>query len=188
MRMFAMWRMLFFGSMLTIAAAPGCDQKKIEDAVSTGLQQAQDKVEQTVETVKQEVNLVGSMDLSTTPPLSAKACYVKFVVPGDGRPNVLQMASYKEADLERFPSVFLQARVQTATLTDLAGQTVNADLFAQSGQSGPLWFSHDESPVSLSVTSVDDKSMVCELSGAQLINADTGETATVSGKFIGLLD
>lgn len=177
-------------ALLALAAtiAVGCDTTKVKQAVTTSVDAAKNTVNQTVEAARQEINLAGSMDLSTTPPIAAKACYAKLVAPGGERPNVLQLASCKSVDLERFPSVFLQAPVKTSALSELAGQTLQAELYAQLAADGTVWRTRTGQPAAIRVAAVDATSLTAECSGVMLVNAETGEEAAVSGKFIALLE
>jgi hypothetical protein len=160
----------------------------VTEAVTTSVDAAKNTVTQTVEAAKQEINLAGSMEVSTSPPIAAKACYAKLIVIGGDRPAVLQLASYKEASLERFPSVFIQAPVKVGSLNELAGQTVKADLYAQTAEGATVWHTRSDAPASLVVSAVDDKSLTAQCTGATLVNAETGEEAVVSGKFVALFE
>ncbi len=171
---------------LAALAIAGCN-KPVEEAINNTVGQATQVVQQTVENVKQEAHLVGSIDLATNPPIAAKACYAKLIVIGDGRPNVFRLASYKSVDLEQFPSIMLQAQVNAQSLSALQGQTVQADVFAQPQDNGPVWHSPDSSPASITISAMDDKSLTCTLSGP-IVNSDTGEESNVSGKFVAMLE
>ena len=103
--------------LAAVLLAIGCNKDQIEDAVNAGVDQTTQVVEQAVETVKQETNMAGSMELATNPPVQAKACYAQLIVVGDGRPNVLRLASYKSTDLERFPAMKIDAQVKATSLS-----------------------------------------------------------------------
>ena len=178
------------GLIILATAAPfvGCDTGQVKDAVDSGVQRTTQVVEQTVETVKQEANLVGSMELTTDPPLTAKACYAELIDTGEGRPNVFRLASYKSEELERFPSIIVEAHVTETSLTSLAGKSIEGKVYAQLEDNGPVWSTPTGSQVTLSVTKVDQKSVSCECAVATLINSDTGEESSVSGKFTALIE
>lgn len=177
-----------FAILLLGAADSGCDFAKVEEAVNTGVEETTRAVESTVETVKQEAHLVGSVELSTEPPMNAKACYAKLIILGSGRPNVLQLASYKSVDLERFPSVFMQAQVEANSLDELVGQTVRGELYAQAEENGTIWHSPTGTPAAITVSTIDEESMTCQCNGVTLVNTATGEQSTVSGKFVALIE
>lgn len=171
---------------LSAMAIAGCN-KPVEETINNTVGQATQVVQQTVENVKQEANLVGSMELATNPPIAAKACYAKLFVIDDGRPNVFRLASYKSDELERFPSIMLQAQVNAESLSGLQGQTVKADVFARTQDNGLIWHSPAGSPASITISAIDDKSLTCTLSGP-IVNSDTEEESNISGKFIAMLE
>lgn len=162
----------------------GCDAKKVTEAVTTTVDAAKNSVNQTVETVKQEANLAGSMDLSTSPPVATTACYATLTITGGERPNVLQLASYKDAELERFPSMFIKANVKANSLQELSGQNLQAELYAQAVENGTVWHTRTGSPASVTISAVDETSLTAACNGVKLINAETGEETTVNGKFV----
>ena len=177
-------------AVLVTAGAGGCNKDQVDqvqEAVSTGVEQAAHSTRRAVETVKQEANLTGSMELAVNPPIDAPACYVELVAL-DGRPNVLQLASYKEVELERFPSLLLQAQVEADSLAELAGKTVHGELYAQAEKDGAVWHSEEGAPAAFSVSAVEGNAVTCKITGASLVNSETGERSTVSGKFVGLVE
>lgn len=177
--------------MLTLACVLlpvlGCNQDQIQEVVDKGIDQTTQVVEQTVETVKQETNQAGSMDLTTNPPLAAKACYAELIDTGEGRPNVFRLASYRSSELERFPSIIIEAQVEESSLQALTGKTLSAKIYAQNNEDGIVHATATGSPASISVLSVDETTLTCECSG-QLISSETGSESTVSGKFVAPLD
>lgn len=172
---------------LALLCFSACDQKQIEQA-TTGVQQVTQAVQQTVETVKQEANLTGSMELATTPPVAAKACYARLIVLGGGRPNVLQFSSSKDASLERFPSLFMQAQVQEGSLAELVGKTVQAEIFAQAEQGGPMFHTPDGATAPVNIVSVEGKSLTAQCSGAMLVSSQSKQPTSVSGKFVAVVE
>ena len=174
--------------VFVLVTLAGCSTEQVQEAVENTVEQTTQAVEQTVETVKQEANLVGSMELQTDPPLASKACYVELIVTDDARPNVLRLASYKSTELERFPSMILEAQVEETSLADLAGKTVQAKVYAQDAQDGPVWSSPHDSPAALTITAVDENSLTCECAGSPLQSSENDEPTTVSGKFVALLN
>ena len=178
----------FIATALVALLFAGCPKEQIQEVVQTGVEQTTQVVEETVETVKQEANLVGSMELTSDPPLATKACYVSFLNNGEDLPNKLELASYKSDDLERFPSIFFHAQVAESSLGDLAGKTVDGQITAQVEDGGTVWATPTGSSATISVTQVDEKSVTCEVASALLVNSDTLEEMTVSGKFVALVE
>jgi hypothetical protein len=96
------------------------------------------------------------------------------------------LRSYLSADQESFPAALVQAQVEAASVNELAGKTVPAQSFVQAEESGPVWHTVGGEGVQLTITSITDKQVVAELTGAA-INTATGQTAPITGKFEGRL-
>lgn len=131
--------------------------------------------------------LAGSIDLSVGQPAQTSSCFANFVPQGAGRPTVLQLQSYRTAEQETYPAVFLRAQVQAASLNELADQVVEARLFVQPQADSPILFSEPASPVQLKIVSIDDKLLSAELVSAALRNTATGEEIAATGKFTAVL-
>lgn len=173
---------------LTTLMFVGCDTKKVQEAVTSTVDAAKTSVSQTVEAAKQEINLSGSMEISTAPPIQAKACYAKLIVIGGGYPTTLQLASYKTPELERFPSMFIVAPVKVESLSQLVGQSVKADLYAQTAEGEAVWQTPDGSPATLTISAVDENSLTAHCNSVTLIKQGTDEQTTVNGKFVALFE
>jgi hypothetical protein len=174
--------------LLVCVSISGCgEDTKLPDAVTAPVQQMQQqvqkKVDQGVETVKQQVNLAGSIELSLKEPLSINACYAALAVLPEPRQSVLQLTSYKTVDQEAFPSVFVRAPVQAEAPAELAGKTLSAQLFVQPASDGPVWHSKASEPVELTVSKVEQQVLTVELSRGTLVNTETDETIEVTGTF-----
>jgi hypothetical protein len=180
-------------------AAPGCDKAgQLFDKATEGAGELKDGVadkgkdllQSGVAQVQEQANLAGSIDLSVADP--TQACYVNFIPQGSGRPTVLQLQSYREAKQEAFPSVFLQAQVDAEALSELVDQTIDARLFVQPQENGPVLFSENlggenANPVKLKIVSLEEKLLTAELVSATLRNTATGENVDVTGTFTGVL-
>ncbi len=172
----------------------GCNRQEVQDLFDKGVEQAK-KVQEKVtkeaggvsDLVQQQLDLAGNLQLSLSPPLNRDACYVKFVPAVGGRPSVLQLQSYRAADQEKFPSIFLQAHVTAESLTELVGQSVPAQLFVQVQQDGPVWFADSDHPVELTITAIDENFLTAELISGALQSTDDAAAASVTGRFTGVL-
>jgi hypothetical protein len=181
--------------LATLFLLAGCNKSEVSQLVDTVKERAAEsteKVKQSVtgelaeatDAVQQQLQLAGSMQLELDQPLSTQACYVQFLAQGSGRPTVLQIQSYRAAEAESFPSVFLHAKVDAQTPQELAGRVVAARLFIQPQQDGPTWYAPVGSPVELSIVSVDEQSLRAELPGGTLrstADAETSITGTLEG-------
>lgn len=176
-----------------------CSKTEVSDLVGKVKQTASegsDKVKQAVseqigdaaDNVQEQLNLAGSIELTLDTPVATQACYAQFIRQGSGRPNVLQLQSYRSAENESFPSVFLQAQVQADSANELVGQIVSARLFVQPQTDGPLWYSAIGNPVELKVVSVEESLLTAELAGGSLRSTAGGADVAASGTFSGVFD
>lgn len=197
-------RRVFWSISLVVAAsAVGCGKSvsdlasSVKDAASQGVQSVKDTAQQVSQEVAdkarsvtdktaQTLEMAGSMRLTIDQPLQVSACYVSFSHLKAAGAGVLQLQSYRAAGQESFPSVFVRASCSSATLAELAGQTLAAQMFVQPQQNGPLW-SATAQPIQLKVTSVAEKQLKAEIVGGSLVHSDTGAGQAVTGTFEGVL-
>lgn len=166
------------------AASEGVD--KVSETVSETAAEVQDTVQDATDTVSEGVGLAGSIDMTLDSPTQVGACYAKFVQPASSRPGVFQLQSYRDAADESFPSVFVQAQVSAATVAELTGQTLPAQMFVQSTQDGPTWHTETD-PVQIRIGAVEDELVSAEIVGGALVNAATGASQPIQGTFSGVL-
>jgi len=196
-------RVLWSISMVWAATAAGCGKSvsdiasSVKDAASEGVQSVKDtaqqvsqdvtnKVQGVTDQAAQTLEMAGSMQLQIDQPLQVSACYASFSHVKAAGAGVLQLQSYREAEQESFPSVFVRAPCSTATLAELTGQTLAAQMFVQPQQNGPVWSATAE-PVQLKITAVEEKQLKAEIVGGNLANSGTGATQAVTGSFEGVL-
>jgi hypothetical protein len=159
-------------------AAEGSEMVKqsVVETVDTTVDRAAERLGQG----KEVLNLAGDMQLTAGDPVTTQACYLRLIDIGDGRPHVLQLASYRQPGQETFPSVFAQAPVAVNSLEGLAGQTIAAKWFLQRESSGPVLFT-EGAPIELRVRDVSGQTATIEIIGGQLHNSQTGEAVPLSG-------
>jgi predicted small secreted protein len=189
--------------LLLAATAAGCGKSvsdlasSVKDAASQGVQSVQDTAQQVGKDVvtkaqgmtdkaSQTLELAGSIQLTIDKPLQISACYANFSHLETAAAGVLQLQSYRHAQQESFPSVFVRAPCSSAKLSELSGQTLAAQMFVQPEQNGPVW-SATAQPVQLKITAVEDKQLKAEIVGGSLANSSTGTTQAVTGTFQGVL-
>jgi hypothetical protein len=148
----------------------------------------QSKMDATTEQVQQQLNLAGTIELTAGDVVKTEACYLSLIPQGSGRPTVLRLQSYRDAERESFPSVFLQAHVQANSVAELIGEPLAARLFVQRDAQGPILFSDVATPVELKITAVEERLISAELSGTKLRDTSTGAEIPVTGKLTGVLE
>ncbi len=165
---------------------------KAKNAVSENATKAKDAVQAkmgaTTEQVQQQLNLAGNIELTAGDIVKTDACYVSLLPQGAGRPTVLQLRSYRDAERESFPSVFLQAHVTANSMAELVGEPLAARLFVQRVAQGPILFSDISTPIELKIISVEDRLISAELSGTKLRDTSTGAEMPVTGKLTGVFE
>jgi hypothetical protein len=181
-----------------LTAIAGCGEgdvasvtSTIQNAASQGLNQAtqtaSQALQQTETAVGETLALKGDIAFTLESAQKTDACYVRFVEARGGRSAVLQLQSYRSADQEEFPSVYVRAIVPSGTLAELAGQTIAADMFVMTQATGPVWFSRT-APIKLKIKSIVDKSVSAEITEGQLFNTSNGQDVPIQGSFNGVLD
>lgn len=181
-----------------VSALVGCSKEELSELVNQAKETASEgtakvkqvvseKLETQTERVQQQLHLAGRIELEVGAPLQTDACYAALITPGSNRPNVLQLQSYREAERESFPAVFLQAQVSAKTPAELVGQVLRARLFVQPAAPGTVLFSPPETPVDLKVVSVEGKMLSAELVNATLHDAASGASVTGTGRFTAVL-
>ena len=160
-------------SLVLVSVAAGCGGKSVsdlassvKDAASQGVQSVKDTAQQVSKDVagaaqgvtdkaSQAVEMAGTMKLTIDQPLEISACYASFSHLQAAGAGVLQLQSYRDAQQESFPSVFVRAQCSAGTLAELAGQTIGAQMFVQPQQNGPLWTATAQ-PVQLKITAIEE--------------------------------
>lgn len=185
---------------MVVLAMVGCD--KVDEVVNTVQEQAEvaiqqgneavtevkETVTQTVDEVKEQTGLAGKMELAVDGPVNVNACYVKFITSKSSRPNVLQVQSYRDADTEGFPSIFMHAKVTDTALAELAGKTVPLQLFIQKQENGPVWSSGAETPVQLKIDSVDENNVIGSIVGGEATETGKAAASQVTGTITGVIE
>lgn len=167
------------------AASEGTE--KVKQAVSENVETVQGRMEGASAEVQEQLGMAGAIELTAGTPVKTNACYARLITQGSGRPTVLQLQSYRDAENETFPSVFLHSRVNGSSPSELVGKIVSARLFVQQDAQGSVLFSETGSPVELRIASLEEQLLTAELVAGSLLDTATGESVAVTGKFEGVL-
>lgn len=189
--------------LVLAAAAAGCGKSvselasSVKDAASQGVQTVKDTAQQVSQDVankaqgvtdkaSQTLELAGTIQLTIDKPLQISGCYASFSPLQAAGAGVLQLQSYRNAQQESFPSVFVRASCSSAKLAELAGQTLAAQMFVQPQEKGPIW-SATAQPVQLKIIALEEKGLKAEIVSGSLSHSGTGATQAVTGTFQGVL-
>jgi hypothetical protein len=184
-------------ALLVLVSGCGTDVSEmassVRDAATQGLEKAKEtagdvsrSVQGAAGTLSEKAGFAGSFDLTVGEPLKASACYATCVALGPNRSGVLQVQSYRDAESESFPSVFLRAPVAAPDLNSLVGQTVDAQLFVKRSLEEPTLYTRD-APVQLTIRAIEEGLLVGEIAGGSLSNHGSATPTAVSGNFRGLI-
>jgi hypothetical protein len=193
------------GLLLPLVALIGCDFSHWSESAQNAAQKAQQTVTETAEAVRTEVQeqtgQAGEAELtlgaganvesagSPSPAVATPshenltACYVIFTPQQEGRRSVLALQSYQNAARESFPSFYIHAAVEAATLAELAGKTVPAQMYLKSRESGPTLFTPDDAPLQLKIVAVEEARVTAEIVGGKLLSTSDSLTTDISGQF-----
>lgn len=176
---------------LAFVALVGCDKIKLPDAVEKAVDKSVETVKQTakdsVESVKSHANRLassGSIELVLDEPIKT-GCYARFVPLSAGRRNVVMLASSNSPSLESFPSVFLHAEVSQTALHELAGQSVEAQMYVQPSDGGPVWRTLPGERVEIQFTSLEGGAFTARIVAGKLVSTDGERSRDVEGTLSG---
>lgn len=150
------------------------------------LEEAKQAVTETVQSAPAIISS-GKVEISVGVPLQAAGCYAKTVTFSSGRPAILQLTSYREPAGESFPSFFLRAELPAGATSAASGQTLKAQVYVQEKLNGPVWHSTADSPVELTISAADGKTIAGTVARGSLVNTDTGKRTDISGSIEGVV-
>jgi hypothetical protein len=162
--------------------------EKMKEAVADTSAQVSESVGAASAGAQEQLSLAGKMELTVGEPVVTNACYALFVSQGDGRPSVLQLRSYKQAEQESFPSVFIQAQTSAGSASELVGQTLPAEMYVARVANGAIQCTPPGSFVQIKVTAADDNTLSAELVDGALQSTDTPGETPVTGTLSGVIE
>jgi multidrug efflux pump subunit AcrA (membrane-fusion protein) len=120
--------------------------------------------------------------------LRFKDCYVKVIPAMSDRPAVLQITSYADPSTESFPSVFIRSVVPADDIKAFLGQPLSAKIYMTRQDKGTVWHTPDDAPANIVVQTADDSGRVVgSIISAVVLNSDSPEELTITGRFDGTL-
>lgn len=177
------------GAIALLAGLGGCNEFKVPEPVNQAAQGVQQQVNQAVDGTKQLLAPPTGVELSLIPPVANSQCFAEWVPPGDGRPGVLILATYRDsAGGETFPSVYAQVKTDVAQPRELLGKVVAADLYVRRAADAPVLRSTREEPVQLKLVAFDGGQFTAEVVKGSVVSADTNEATPFLGKLSGRLE
>jgi len=160
------------------AKLPTLDE--VKQAASDSVESVQERAETAVAGVR-----TGSIEIALDAPLKVAEGYARVARFSGNRPGTLQITSYADPVREKYPSVFLRADLPSGPATPLAGQTLQAIVYVQPVNGGPVWQS--AAPVEVRIAEADEKIVSGEIVRGEMVNTETEVTVQLSGKFTAVL-
>ena len=123
------------------------------------------------------------VSLGDTDKISAPTCFVALHDFHNDLPSILSVTSYEKPESEQFPAFMIQGEVEVGSLPALINQAVPVELYVMLSRESPVWHSAPGQPVEVRVTAASEAEVTGEIVSGTLINSETGETKSVTGKF-----
>ncbi|QDT13648.1 hypothetical protein [Planctomycetes bacterium K23_9] len=175
----------------------GCskdEMKKMATSVQQTTQdlaaQSQDYIQGAVEAVEEQLPSTGSLSLRIEPPLEIESANVEIIKIGDGRSNVVQLATYDtDSGPSSYPSVLLHGQTAADSPAALAGQTVGCDLYVQQSSGGAILMSPPGSSVQVTFGQFDQESgtLKASVGSSRLISSDRSKVNLNGGNVVAVI-
>lgn len=174
------------GAALWLWALLGCGDAKLPtlDEVKQAASDSVESVQQRAETAVAAAR-TGSIEVKLDAPLKIAEGYAKIARFSGNRPGTLQITSYADPVREKYPSVFIRTELPAGPATALAGQTLQAIVYVQPVNGGPVW--QNSAPVEVRITEADETIISGEIVRGEMTNAETDIAVQLSGKFTAVL-
>jgi hypothetical protein len=143
----------------------GCSKdeiKKMATSVQETTQdfaaQSQEYIQDAVEAVEEQLPATGSVQLRLEPELQVNSASVEVIKIGDGRSNVMQLATYDtSADPTEYPAVLLHGHTRANSASALVGETIACDLYIQTAYGAEMLMTTAGSSVQVTFGRIDPK-------------------------------
>ncbi len=180
--------MLLFLVALIVPA--GCSKEEMKQAYEEAKAKTESLTESAVQAVEDKLPESGSITLEMTPAAKARQADVEVISIGDGRPNVVQIVTYDpSAGTRTFPAVLLHGTTSATSVSALAGETVNCDLYFQASPTAPIAMTKPGGSVAVTFGSlnVDDNALPATLGSAELIGSDDKPLQIRGGEIVAVV-
>ena len=151
--------------LLCLLSLSGCskdEMKKMATSVRQSTQdfaaQSQEYIQGAPEVIEAPLKPTGSFELRMDKDIEIDAANVEVISIGDGRSNLLQVASYDTSSTPtKFPAVLLHGHTQSSSTSGIVGQTVACDLYVQTSPSSEIVMTAPGSSVQVTFGRIDQK-------------------------------
>jgi hypothetical protein len=153
--------------------------------------QSQEYIQGAVEAVEEQLPATGSIQLRLEPELQIDSASVEVIEIGDGRSNVMQLATYDtSADPEKYPAVLLHGHTRANTPSELVGETVACDLYIQTSFVADMLMTTAGSSVQVTFGRIDPKqgTVTARIGSGTLLSSADKTVRFNGGDIVALLD
>lgn len=182
---------------LAILVAPGCSKEDVKKMAATVQQKTQSIADSTkkiatqaVETVEEQLPETGQFTLQVSPPVEIATANIAVISIGDGRKNVVQIASYDaSASPKSYPCVLIQGQTDAGDPASLAGQTIACELYMQASSGAPLAMTSAGQPAQVTFRSFDPekKTIAARIDRVPLIASDNTTISLGGGSIVAVI-
>lgn len=162
----------------------GCSKEELTEALNDAKTKTQSLTDSAVEAVEERLPESGSIALEMNPTAEpTKKAHIELISIGDGRPNVIQLASYEpKLSTKTFPAVLLHGPTTTGTASSLSGETVQCDMYYQASPNAPIAMTKPGSSVAVKFERMipDDNALLATLGMVELVGSDN-QTIRING-------
>ncbi|MGI9471628.1 MAG: hypothetical protein ACR2NZ_08870 [Rubripirellula sp.] len=169
----------------------GCSKEKLTEAINEAKAKTQSIADSAMTEVEERLPESGSialqMDASTDP---IQRAGVELISIGDGRPNVVQLASYDPSKSSRsYPAVLIHGTTNSSTASALSGETVECDMYYQASPTSPVAMTNPGSSVALTFDRMipEDNALTASLGMVELIGSDDQPIRINGGEIIAVI-
>jgi hypothetical protein len=183
--------------LLSLTLSGGCSKEEMKKMAESVKEKSQSIAESTkematqaVETAKEQLPETGEVTLQLNPPIKIDSAKIEVVSVGDGRSNIVQIATYDVSSAPKsYPSVLIQGRTEAGDPASLAGQTVACELFMRADSTGPIAMTAASQPAQVTFDSYDPEARTVSASIRQvtLVGSDNKPVALAGGTILAVM-
>ena len=131
---------IFLPSILVLILAAGCSKEEMNQALETAKSKTKSITDSAVEAVEETLPETGEVTLNLKPdPIAIANAEIDLIAIGDGRPNVIQIATYDpDASSLSYPALLLHGVTDMSTTSSLSGQKILCDVYYQENETSPI--------------------------------------------------
>ncbi|TWT92727.1 hypothetical protein [Stieleria varia] len=167
---------------LLLLYSSGCSKDDLKEIGQGIVDEGKKLATSATEAVEAQLPATGSIELTTTPALTWETANIELISIGDGRPSMLQIASYDTTKDPSGQSILIHAPTTATSLSTLVDQPLPCSVFLRAQASGPVACTTPGQPilVTLGAINADDNTVSVQIDRGSLMGSD-GKTIAIGG-------